>query len=85
MKIEEVSKAITVFFKKTLGKDAKVIKIAQTQDEWIAEAEVYEESSFIKSLGLSTKVQDRNIYEIKLTNDLEVMSYARKGTVTKEE
>jgi len=85
MKIEEVSKAITVFFKKTLGKDAKVIKIAQTQDEWLAEAEVYEESSFIKSLGLSTKVQDRNIYEIKLTNDLEVMSYARKGTVTKEE
>ena len=85
MKIEEVSKAITVFFKKTLGKDAKVIKIAQTQDEWLAEAEAYEESSFIKSLGLSTKVQDRNIYEIKLTNDLEVMSYARKGTVTKEE
>ena len=85
MKIEEVGKAITDFFKKTLGKDAKVIKIAQTQDEWLGEAEVYEESSFIKSLGLSTKVQDRNIYEIKLTNDLEVMSYARKGTVTKEE
>ena len=85
MKIEEVSKAITVFFKKTLGKDAKVIKIAQTQDEWLAEAEVYEESSFIKSLGLSTKVQDRNIYEIKLTDTLEVVSYARKEEVTKEE
>ena len=84
-KIEEVGKAIKDFFKKTLGKDAKVIKITRSQDGWIGEAEVYEESSFIKSLGLSTKVQDRNIYEIKLTNDLEVMSYARKEEVAKEE
>ena len=85
MEIEKVGTAIKDFLKKTFDKDAKVIKISKTQDEWLGEAEVYEESSFIKSLGLSTKVQDRNIYEIKLTNDLEVMSYARKGAVTKEE
>ncbi len=85
MEIEKVGKAIRDFFKKTLGKDSKVIKIAKTQDGWIGEAEVYEESSFIKSLGLSTRVQDRNIYEIKLTDALEVTSYARKEEVTKEE
>lgn len=85
MEIEKVGKAIRDFFKKTLGKDSKVIKIAKTQDGWIGEAEVYEESSFIKSLGLPTRVQDRNIYEIKLTDNLEAMSYARKEEVTKEE
>ncbi len=85
MEIEEVGKAIMDFFKKTLDKDSKVIKIAKTSDGWIGEAEIYEESSFIKSLGLSTRVQDRNIYEIKLTDALEVTSYARKEEVTKEE
>jgi len=85
MKIEEVGKAIKDFFKKTLGKDSKVIKIAKSQDGWIGEAEIYEESSFIKSLGLPTRVQDRNIYEIKLTDNLEGNSYARKEKVMKEE
>lgn len=85
MKIEEVGKAIKDFFKKTLGREAKVIKIAKSEDGWIGEAEIYEESSFIKSLGLPTRVQDRNIYEIKLTDALEVVSYARKEETTKEE
>lgn len=85
MEIEKVSKAITDFFKKTLGGDSKVIKIVKTQDGWMGEAEIYEESSFIKSLGLPTRVQDRNIYEIKLTDNLEVSSYARKEEVAKEE
>ncbi len=84
MKIEEVGKAIKDFFKKTLGRDSKVIKIAKTQDGWIGETEIYEESSFIKSLGLPTRVQDRNTYEIKLTDALEVISYARKEEITKE-
>ena len=70
---------------RVLDKDSKVLKIVKSPEGWAGEAEMYEESSFIKSLGLATKVQDRNIYEIKLTNDLEVMSYARKGAVIKEE
>ena len=78
MKIEEVGKTITDFFKKTLGRDAKVIKIARSQEGWIGEAEIYEESSFIKSLGLPTRVQDRNVYEITLTDALEAVSFARK-------
>lgn len=85
MKIEEVGKAIKDFFKKTLGREAKVIKTAKFEDGWIGEAEIYEESSFIKSLGLPTRVQDRNIYEIKLTDALEVVFYARKEASTKEE
>jgi len=84
MKIEEASQAIKDFVKKTLGKDAKIIKITKSDDGWAGEAEVYEESSFIKALGLNTKVQDRNIYEIKLADNLEVSSYGRKEEVVKE-
>jgi len=78
--IEEAKKAVAEFLKKTLNvKDVKVIKAAKAGDGWESEAEVYEESSFIKSLGLSTKVQDRNIYAVKLNSALEVESYERAG------
>jgi len=81
MTIDQVREAIKDFFEKTLGRDAKVIKITKSEDGWIGEAEIYEESSFIKSLGLPSRVQDRNTYEIKLTDTLEVTSYERKEEV----
>jgi len=81
MEIEKVSKVIRDFFEKTLGRNAKVIKITKSEDGWIGEAEIYEESAFIKSLGLPSRVQDRNTYEINLSNTLEVTSYARKEEV----
>ena len=78
--IMQVGKAAAEFLKKTLNvKDVKVIRAEKVGDGWETEAEVYEESSFIKALGLSTKVQDRNIYVVKLGGSLEVESYVRKG------
>lgn len=74
--IEEVGKTVTEFLKKTLNvKDVKVIKAIRADDGWEAEAEVYEESAFIKSLGLPARVRDRNIYAVKLNDSLEVESY----------
>lgn len=78
--LEEARKAAAEYLKRTLNvKEVKVVKIAKANGGWGVEAEVYEESSFIKALGLSTKVQDRNYYEIKLDNNLEVESYAKKA------
>ncbi|MDP2938681.1 MAG: gas vesicle protein GvpO [Candidatus Omnitrophota bacterium] len=78
--IVQVGKAVCEFLKQTLNaKDVKVIKVTKTSEGWETEAEVYEESSFIKALGLSTKVQDKNFYEVKLNDSLEVESYGRKG------
>ncbi len=84
--MEEARIAVSEFLKKTLNvKDVKVIKTAKVSDGWEAEAEVYEESSFIKSLGLPTRVQDRNIYAVKLNDRLEVESYERKGQLSPRE
>ena len=79
--IEEARKAVGEFLKKTLNvKEVKVVKAAKAGGDWEAEAEVFEESAFIKALDLPTtrKVQDRNIYEVKLDGKLEVQSYGRK-------
>ena len=78
--IVQVGKAVSEFLKQTLNaKDVKVIKVTKAAEGWEIEAEVYEESSFIKALGLNTRVQDRNFYEVKLSDRLEVESYGRKG------
>jgi hypothetical protein len=84
--VEEVAKAVSEFLKKTLNiKDVKVIKVTKADEGWETEAEVYEESSFIKALGLPTRVQDRNFYEVKLSDRLEVESYGRKGEYSQSE
>jgi len=84
--VEETRKAVVEFLKRTINvKDAQVVKVAKAGDGWETEVEVYEESSFIKALGLSTKVQDRNIYVVKLDANLEVQSYERKGQIEASE
>ncbi|MGB7297455.1 MAG: hypothetical protein WBC70_17900 [Candidatus Aminicenantales bacterium] len=77
--INDARRVVGEFLKKTLeAKDVKMIKTAKVGDGWEVEAEIYEESSFIKSLGLPTRVRDRNIYLVKLNDGLEVESYERK-------
>jgi len=78
--IEEAKGIVIEFLQKALDvKDVKVIGATKVDNEWHIEAEVYEENSFLKSLGLPTKVQDRNIYEVGLSDNLEVESYERQG------
>jgi len=77
--VGEVSLISSEFLRSNLhAKDVKVIKITRLQDGWEAEAEVFEESAFIKSLGLPTRVMDRNIYMVKLDSHLVVQSFERQ-------
>jgi alcohol dehydrogenase YqhD (iron-dependent ADH family) len=78
--IEEAKNTVLEFLQKVLdAKDVKVIGATKVDNQWHIEAEVYEENSFLKSLGLPTRVQDRNIYEVRLNDNLEVESYERQG------
>ncbi len=77
MKIEEVRKALVDFLKETLKKDGTIVKLSKTPEGWEAEVEVIEESEYIKALKIPTRVLDRNIYEVKLNDQLEVISYER--------
>ncbi len=78
--IEEAKNTVIEFLQKVLDvSDIKVIGATKIDNQWHIEAEVYEENSFIKSLGLPTKVQDKNIYEVSLSENMEVESYERQG------
>ena len=78
--IEDARRIAVEFLQKSLGvNDVKVIGVTKIDHGWDVEVEVYEESSFMKSLGLPSRIQDRNGYTVKLTDGLEVESYERLG------
>lgn len=77
--IEDAGDQASIFVRKRLGiDDAKVIRAAPGDAGWEVEVEVYEESAFIKALGLHTHVRDRNIYLVKEDDQLNVQSFERK-------
>lgn len=79
MKLEKARQAAIDFLGKTLQKEGAIVKIEKTAEGWGVHAEVIEPSEFIKALGIPTVVRERNLYEIKLDQNLEVVSYERIG------
>jgi hypothetical protein len=78
--IENVGKIVTEFLQRMLGVDSvRVIAAIKADNVWEVEAEVFEESAFLKSLGLPSRVKDKNLYRVKLNAALEVESYERQG------
>ena len=78
--IETVSKTVTEFLQRVLGVDSlRVVAVNKTADVWDVEAEVFEESAFLKALGLPSRVKDKNLYRVRLNDALEVESYERQG------
>lgn len=79
--IEETGVKAVEFVKKTLHlADARVVRAARGESGWEVEVEVFEESAFIKALGLPTRVRDRNVYVVNLDDQLNIQAYERKGT-----
>jgi hypothetical protein len=79
MKIEEVNRAVLGFLREVLKKEGAIVKTSKTPDGWEVQVEVIEENAYTKALGIQARVMDRNLYEAKLSDDLEIVSYARVG------
>ncbi len=77
MPIEEARKAATEFLRETLQKEGTIVKMSKTSEGWEVQVEVIEASDYIKALGIPATVRERNLYEIKLDNGLEVLSCER--------
>lgn len=77
--IEETGVKAVEFIKTTMHLDeARVVKAVHGDSGMEVEVEVFEESAFIKALGLHTRVRDRNVYLVNLDDQLNVQSYERE-------
>lgn len=85
MKIEEARKVATEFLKGTLQKEGAVVKMGKAPEGWEVHVEVIEASEYIKALGIPATVRERNLYEVKLDETLDVVSCERiaRGVETK--
>ncbi len=84
MSFEQAAQKVIELVSTMTHSQAKLVKLEKTMQDgggWIGYAEVFEESAFIKSLGLPSRVMDRNLYEVRLNNALEVIGYAKKNQI----
>lgn len=65
--------------KELLGKEGKIVKAEKTAGGWEIEIEVVEQSEYMKKIGISKPVYDRDIYHVVLDQDLNLLSYERQG------
>lgn len=77
MQIHKVHKVVLEFIEDMFPGEVNITQVQKEEKGWEVKVEVYEASSFIKSIGLSTDVKDRNFYIIRLDKDLEVVGYER--------
>ena len=73
-----ITKAVA-FLKETLGKEGDIVKAIKTDDGWEVEIEVVEESNYMKKIGITKPVYDKNIYRVLLDQNFELVSYERKS------
>lgn len=78
MQIHKVHKVVHDFLSEMFSTQFSVVSVKRIPQGWSVVAEVYEESAFIKSIGLATRVMDRNFYRIEMDENLEVTSYIRQ-------
>ncbi len=76
--IPEITDKVKEFLKDTLDANAiRVIRIDNVGHDWIAEAEVAEKNQYLASIKPEYRVFEKERYLIKLSADLEVISYKR--------
>ena len=73
-----IAKAVSII-KEILGKEGEIIKAEKTDGGWEVEIEVVEQSEYMKRIGISKPVYDRNIYHVVLDQNFNLLSYERKG------
>jgi len=73
-----IAKAVE-FIKKMLNKEGVVIKANKIDKGWEVEVEVIEQSEYMKRIGISKPVYDKNVYRVILDQNFDLVSYERKG------
>lgn len=77
MDIKKIMKKINEFTHQNLGQDARIVGIQATEAGWKGVVEVYEDNAFIKSLGLETNAKVKNVYQVELDEQLNVMAFGQ--------
>lgn len=78
--ISQVRDKVREFLKETIGAEGiRIVTVEKEGDGWVAETEVAEKNQYLASIRPDYRVFEKELYIVKLDNNLEVSSYKRKG------
>jgi len=77
MLIDKVNKVLSDFIKARLSPQFSITSIKKDGNNWTATADVFEDSSFIQSVGLKTNAKDKNMYAFQLDDSLELTGFEK--------
>lgn len=84
-KLIEVQEAIQTFLKSTFGVEGKIVGLSKSNAGWEAEAELSEIDKYYQTINPDYRIMQRNLYRLRLNEQLEVTSYARREERETEE
>lgn len=84
-KLTEVQDAIQAFLKSTFGIEGKIVKLAKSDGGWEAEVELSEIDKYYQTINPDYRIMQRNLYQLRLNEQLEIVSYARQEERETEE
>lgn len=78
--IEQIRDKVKKFLKETIGVEGEVriVAVEKDGDGWMAETEVAEKNQYLASIRPEYRVFEKELYIVKIDNNLEVSSYKRK-------
>ncbi|WP_077623668.1 gas vesicle protein GvpO [Sediminibacillus massiliensis] len=76
MKIEKVKEAVEQFFTSNINPPFKITSIQKQENGWEVEVEVIEEKDYMKRYAKDHLI---GVYEAKLDDEMEIVSYQRKS------
>ena len=80
MQIEKVRKTVSEYIGSNLSQEYSISSISKDGEEWLVVAEVFEKSAFIQSIGLDTSAKDKNTYEFRLDDKLEIVGFQKTSS-----
>jgi len=85
--ISEAKEKVVTFCKKELGRAAdqiRLLKVMKSENGWKSKVEITEVNDYLKKMGYPT-VFDRNVYDINLDTNMDVVSFYREGEGEEED
>jgi len=85
--ITEAKEKVVMFCKKELGRTAeqiRLLKVSKSAGGWDSKVEITEVNEYLKKMGYPT-VFDKNLYDVRLDMNLDVVGFCKEGMETEEE
>ena len=75
--IIKVNKAVSDYIKSEMSSEFSIASVIKSNENWHITAEVYEESTFLREVGIKTRAKDKNLYQFTLDEKTNIIGFEK--------